>query len=174
MLMPITDGEKITLKAHNGQYMVAENGGGGIVNANRSKVGDWEKFVLMKSVTPGDSGTNTGQDIKKPYSATGTMIPIPGGSVAGSPLEIPRIAGVWKDNNGIVYNYGQKNEKIWWRAPSKQFYGEGVINGNRITTTIYYEQNHTVAGKVSGTVKDIDVNGAAQRIEWEDGNSFMR
>ena len=92
MLRPITDGEKITLKTHNGQYMVAENGGGGIVNANRSKVGDWEKFVLMKSVTPGAGGTNAGQDIKKPYSATGTMIPIPGGSVAGSPLETPRPA----------------------------------------------------------------------------------
>ena len=36
----------ISLQAHNGQWVVAENNGGGDVNANRDAVGAWETFDL--------------------------------------------------------------------------------------------------------------------------------
>jgi hypothetical protein len=39
-------GDRVTLQAPNGQYLVAEGGGGGAVNANRSAIGPWETFVL--------------------------------------------------------------------------------------------------------------------------------
>ncbi len=48
-------GDTIALQAHNGQYLVAEGGGGKTgrnghqVNANRAKIGPWEKFTLFKS-----------------------------------------------------------------------------------------------------------------------------
>jgi hypothetical protein len=42
----ITNGDSVALKANNGQYVCAENGGGGtgIVNANRTAIGPWETF----------------------------------------------------------------------------------------------------------------------------------
>ncbi|SEU42240.1 Astacin (Peptidase family M12A) [Myxococcus fulvus] len=37
----------ISLRASNGNYVVAENGGGGTVNANRTAVGEWERIRLV-------------------------------------------------------------------------------------------------------------------------------
>ena len=38
---------RMALKASNGQYVVAEGGGGGVVNANRSVASTWETFRLI-------------------------------------------------------------------------------------------------------------------------------
>lgn len=38
--------QTVSLQASNGQYMVAEEGGGGTVNANRNSAGAWETFSL--------------------------------------------------------------------------------------------------------------------------------
>jgi hypothetical protein len=43
-------GDRVALQAANGQYVVAEGGGGagsGSVNANRSAIGPWETFVIV-------------------------------------------------------------------------------------------------------------------------------
>lgn len=49
----------INLKAYNGQYVVSEGGGGGVVNANRSNPRQWETFNLIDinggSLVSGDS-----------------------------------------------------------------------------------------------------------------------
>jgi subtilisin family serine protease len=37
----------VNLQASNGQYVVAENGGGGIINANRNVAAAWETFTLV-------------------------------------------------------------------------------------------------------------------------------
>ncbi len=39
---------KIALRASNGQYVCAEDGGGRELVANRNAIGDWEKFSLIK------------------------------------------------------------------------------------------------------------------------------
>ncbi|MBC8069482.1 MAG: DUF3472 domain-containing protein [Deltaproteobacteria bacterium] len=39
--------EKVALRAASGHYVVAEGGGGGAVNANRTAVGPWETFALV-------------------------------------------------------------------------------------------------------------------------------
>ncbi|MBI4087285.1 MAG: hypothetical protein HY434_00440 [Candidatus Liptonbacteria bacterium] len=36
----------VNLQANNGQYVVAEGNGGGVVNANRTNAGAWETFIL--------------------------------------------------------------------------------------------------------------------------------
>ncbi|HEX9670744.1 MAG TPA: hypothetical protein VGC93_14830 [Thermoanaerobaculia bacterium] len=42
-------GTRITVnfRANNGQYVVAENAGGGVINANRTAAGPWETFTLV-------------------------------------------------------------------------------------------------------------------------------
>lgn len=40
-------GPSVSLQANNNQYVVAENNGGGDVNANRDNIGPWETFELI-------------------------------------------------------------------------------------------------------------------------------
>ncbi|MBL8923025.1 MAG: hypothetical protein JNJ54_29520 [Myxococcaceae bacterium] len=42
----------VALKSHAGQFMVAEGGGGGVVNANRASIGVWETFTLEAETSP--------------------------------------------------------------------------------------------------------------------------
>jgi hypothetical protein len=44
----LNHGDTFALRASNGQYVVAENGGGGAINANRSVRGAWETFTWDK------------------------------------------------------------------------------------------------------------------------------
>ncbi len=37
----------VSLKTRNGNYLTAENGGGGIINANRLRANEWEIFTLL-------------------------------------------------------------------------------------------------------------------------------
>jgi hypothetical protein len=37
----------VALQANNGQWWVAENGGGNVINANRNAIGSWEQFRLV-------------------------------------------------------------------------------------------------------------------------------
>lgn len=43
----INSGELVSLHAYDGRWWVAEGGGGGNVNANRTSIGPWEKFTLQ-------------------------------------------------------------------------------------------------------------------------------
>jgi carbamate kinase len=45
----ITNGDKITLRANNYQYVVAEGGGGGQVLANRNAASAWDTFIIRFS-----------------------------------------------------------------------------------------------------------------------------
>lgn len=40
--------QRIAIRTQNGHYVVAENGGGGVVNANRTQIGIWEVFTLAE------------------------------------------------------------------------------------------------------------------------------
>ncbi|MAF33091.1 MAG: matrixin family metalloprotease [Desulfobacterales bacterium] len=42
-----TPTDQISLRAYNGQYLIAEGGGGDLVYANRDAIGAWEKFELV-------------------------------------------------------------------------------------------------------------------------------
>ncbi len=42
------DSGKVALKTYYDKYVCAEDGGGGIVVANRTKIGEWESFELIK------------------------------------------------------------------------------------------------------------------------------
>jgi len=42
----ISEGDGIALRAGSGHFVVAENGGGSVVNANRTAIGPWETFAV--------------------------------------------------------------------------------------------------------------------------------
>jgi len=43
----IDDGANVHIRARSGHFLVAEGGGGGVVNANRSAASSWETFTLI-------------------------------------------------------------------------------------------------------------------------------
>ena len=47
MLPGLSAPARVALRAANGQYVVAEGGGGGVVNANRNDIGAWETWGLI-------------------------------------------------------------------------------------------------------------------------------
>jgi hypothetical protein len=51
----ISDGDEVSFIVHNGRFIVAEDGGGGSVGADRKSPSSWEKFVIQKT---GGSGQN--------------------------------------------------------------------------------------------------------------------
>ena len=44
----VDDGEFVALRSVNGYYVVAEGGGGGIVNCNRTDIGSWEQWRVSR------------------------------------------------------------------------------------------------------------------------------
>ena len=43
----IASGDRVGLRAANGHYVVAEGGGGDVVNADRTALGPWETFTIV-------------------------------------------------------------------------------------------------------------------------------
>lgn len=43
----LMSGDRVALRTANGQYLCAENGGGGEVVANRTTMGPWETFTIV-------------------------------------------------------------------------------------------------------------------------------
>ena len=79
----------VNLQAANGQYVVAENDGGGVVNANRDSAGPWETFELvdLNGGTLDDNDpvafrTGSGYYLQAVSGGGGTMRAIGGGTGA--------------------------------------------------------------------------------------------
>ena len=53
------DNKKVALKTYYDKYVCAENGGGGKVVADRTKIGEWESFELIKSKESNDEDKST-------------------------------------------------------------------------------------------------------------------
>ena len=43
----VASGDRVGLRTVNGRYVVAESGGGDVVNANRPALGPWETFTIV-------------------------------------------------------------------------------------------------------------------------------
>jgi hypothetical protein len=48
----VDDGELVALRSLNGHYVVAEGGGGGIVNCDRTGIGSWEQWTIRLGQAP--------------------------------------------------------------------------------------------------------------------------
>jgi hypothetical protein len=65
---PIGNGTAIALLSSGGYYACAENGGGSVVNVNRSAVGAWETFVLEVAGSPAPASIMTAGGVRRQRS----------------------------------------------------------------------------------------------------------
>ena len=123
----------ITLQASNGQYFVAEGGGGGAVSANRSAAGAWEQF----QVTDPSGGCVTSGDAVffRTYGSFYLRAELGGGSTLDA---AGAAAGAWEQF--VIRNQGGGDvfdgDLVTLQAPSGHYVvaeggGGGVVLANR-------------------------------------------
>ena len=126
----VTSYRTVTLRASNNQYVVAEGGGGGVVNANRVQVGPWEKF---------------------------TIIDVYGGQLmSGDVIHFQ----TWNGNNYLVAEGGGGKEVLanrdfpreWESFIIQKISGPGPINNGDVITLQSYNGNYVVAEGGGGGV----------------------
>ena len=81
----------LTLQAQTGNFLVAENGGGTFVGANRTAIGPWERFVIIDS----NGGDLLHNDVINLRAANGQFVVAEngGGSVVNANRDV---AGPWE------------------------------------------------------------------------------
>ncbi len=128
-------GSNVSFKtAAKGLYVVAENGGSGIINANRSAVGPWETFRLIDL----NGGSLTSGDVVNLASDKGTYVVAENGG--GGTLNVDRPnAGPWEEITILKANGSGKihsGDIVLLRTKNGQFIvaedgGGGRVNANR-------------------------------------------
>lgn len=125
---------KVSFRSSNDQYVVAEGGGGGVVNANRPAIGPWETFTL----TDLNGGTLESGNAVNIQAANGMYMVAEGGG--GGVVNANRpAAGAWEkfvikkvNGNGVI----RDGDAIALQAADGQYVvaesgGGGIVNANR-------------------------------------------
>ena len=183
----LMSGDQVHLKTYSRNSYVSASGNG--LNASKSKPAQAETFTILK--LRGSGPIVFGDKIALMTSQNRYVVAEGGGgekvnadrttasvwetfTIVKSKYLQASVLGTWKDIHGNQYNFGQKGNEFWWRAPELKLYGQGTIDGDAIQNEIYAETNHQLKGKVSGELKVIRLDGVAGRIEWSDGMVFTR
>ena len=117
--------------------------------------------VKMTSCETDDNGTSAG-------SGTG-----PGGSTGtGAVAQVPDLAGVWRGSNGTgsIYTFSQEGNAVRWTRNDVDEIGTATVNGTTISAS--YESS-AGTGASSGTIS-VDASGRAVKIEWSNGDIYLR
>ncbi len=124
----------VNLQAVNGPYVVAEQGGGGVVNANRKVASVWERFVLVDlnggALEDGDSiqlRTYNGKYVTVEGGENGVVRANRDKGLAWEIFRVERVAGKGKIESG---------DAIAIRSAFGRYFvaeggGGGVLNANR-------------------------------------------
>jgi hypothetical protein len=136
----------ISLQSRNGQYVVAEGNGGGVVNANRNTVGVYEKFHLTGDSSGGCVQSGTVVSIQ---TSGGFFFRAAGGG--GSTLDATTTsAGPWE--SFVILRVGggtiTSGDSVALQAPSGHYLvaelgGGSVVNADR--TSIGAWETFTIA-----------------------------
>jgi hypothetical protein len=123
----------IALRSFSGHYVVAEGGGGGVVNANRTAIGPWERFTVIDL----NGGALNNGDIIALQAMTGQYLQAYGGGNDAMKAD-PWAIGPWEQFTVVDMNGGTVNQgdSIALRSFSGHYAvaeggGGGVVNVNR-------------------------------------------
>jgi hypothetical protein len=119
---------QVALQASNNQYVVAEGGGGGVVNANRTNRGAWETFTVQEDLVLG----------KVSFQASNGKWVVAEGGGGREVLANRSAVGAWEKFTPVATTdaFGFPDGKWAFRANNNQYVvaeggGGGVVNANR-------------------------------------------
>jgi hypothetical protein len=90
---------------------------------------------------------------------------------AGAAQVMVRLAGSWKSNHGVVYEISQAGGDFSWTVDSLGQKGNGTLKGNQVSASWWDPKGQ---GSATGTVTQVDPDGAAHEIRWSNGVVFKR
>jgi hypothetical protein len=144
--------EEVSLKANNGQYVCAENGGGSFLVANRDAIGAWEELIIERA-----SGTGPIEDgdlVWFKAKVNNKYIGVGGGNklfpnliepVKSCNFKIGRLTDIETEDRSIEddgENIGDL-EQVWIQASNGKYVGVNETNG-RLYANLYHENLFTI------------------------------
>jgi len=81
------------------------------------------------------------------------------------------ISGKWTSNIGLVYEFTQNGDQFTWFVELNNQEGEGTLNGRSLSASWSEEGGR---GSANGKITDVDEDGRAVRIEWDNEVVFER
>jgi hypothetical protein len=156
----VLNGDQVALQASNGNYLAAEGGGGGALNANRTGIGSWEKFVVVVEGTASCLATvsPTGVLLGHEAASRSLSVDVPGagchwGAAASESWIVITSGGSGVGDGTITYSVSE-NTTLTQRA------GRITVNGGTIdivqagrplqNVTIRFSQGSSTVGEATG------------------------
>jgi hypothetical protein len=96
----------------------------------------------------------------------------PSGGANGGAAQAPDMAGVWRGGNGqgSTYTFTQNGNAVRWTRNDNDEVGTATITGTAISATY---TSSAGSGSAGGTIT-LDSSGRAARIEWSNGDVYVR
>jgi hypothetical protein len=82
-----------------------------------------------------------------------------------------KLAGSWKSNHGVVYEISQAGGDFSWTVAGLGQKGNGTLKGDQVSASWWDPKGQ---GSATGTVTQVDPDGAAHEIRWSNGVVFKR
>jgi hypothetical protein len=95
-----------------------------------------------------------------------------GGNKTGEPLVAISLSGLWESNIGWKYNIKQQGNKFTWTVINRNQKASGTINTKK-DIEVSWSDNDSKGTSV-GSILEIDPQGKATFIEWDNGVFFQR
>jgi hypothetical protein len=83
----------------------------------------------------------------------------------------PQLSGTWESSIRIKYEIAQRGESFTWTAGQLNQKASGTISGKEVSAQWRGEGR---PGAAKGRITQMDKDGRATRIEWDNGVVFFR
>ena len=82
------------------------------------------------------------------------------------------ISGEWNSSIGVTYQIKQSDSAFGWWAKSLSQTAEGSVHGQKVMANWSNASGRVL--NASGLITQVDKSGTAQRIDWDNGVTFVR
>ena len=87
------------------------------------------------------------------------------------PITIYNVSGQWKSNINLIYNITQQQNNFQWTVTNSTEKGKGTLSGYDISASWQGPQG---GGSTQGKITEVDAQGKATKIIWNNGVKFYR
>ena len=88
-----------------------------------------------------------------------------------APITIYNVSGQWKSNINLIYNITQQQNNFQWTVTNSTEKGKGTLSGYDISASWQGPQG---GGSTQGKITEVDAQGKATKIIWNNGVQFYR
>ena len=167
MVNGTVDGKTVTVSWMEGNDMKSIKGNiTSIEGNNTAKTISWANGVIFNKVEKSPTATTAPSQSQQQDKVTGTNY-----ITNLLAKQYPKLSGTWNSNIGLAYNINQDGNKISYQDPMMHKPVNGTVEGKTVTVS-WMEGN--AMKSIKGTITQVDNDGQAKRIEWQNSVVFHR